>query len=124
MKGQKSGFTYLEIIVSVIILGIVITGSWCLLGTVNDYICDQRRQNQAANQAAIIMENLRLQVTADQQGDDSFAVADHQDMTLIGLDSDPFLGEVTSSSWSYRVEEDIQGNSECRIVTALVSWEE
>lgn len=118
---KNTGFTFLEIVVSMLILGIVVAGTVGLFTTANKFIANQRRTNQAYNQASRILEQLRYYVSADQTGDIAFDVQNNLPtehlLADIGL-----TGDLDIPDGSYTVA--IDPDSGCYIVTASVSYEE
>lgn len=122
---KREGFTFLEIVVSMLIFGIVVAGTMGLFITANKHIVNQRHRSQAYNQALKVLEQLRYYVSADPNNPthagEAFNDGGHS-TSLIGLGGTPDMSGVNNPQWSYSVT-DVTG-SNCKEVTVTVSWEE
>lgn len=117
---KKSGFTLLEIIVSMLILSIVVAGSFGLFTTANNIIAKERRREQAYQQAAAILERLRYYVyegpDSPLNNNDTYSNLDQVELRNLEISGD------NEPLWEYTVS-DVKG-TECKLVTAKISWEE
>lgn len=117
---NKSGFTLLELVVSMLILSITVAGSFGLITTCYKKINEAKLELQAVNQAATILEQLKTYVRDDDVGNNAFTEGDHNSLTDIGLGIEPEIQNVSSKEWEYSVGTD----GDNKIVTATVKWEE
>ena len=125
---NRGGFSLLELLVSMIIMGVVIAGSVGLFTTANTYIRKEKTRTQASNQATKIMERLSYYVGDDGLGDDAFALGLHEtdvELYQVGLGSIPvFDDNVDNEEWSFRVRNDVAGGSQCKRVDVVIRWED
>lgn len=128
---NRGGFSLLELLVSMIIMGVVIAGSVGLFTTANAYIRKEKTRTQATNQATKIMERLYYYVGFDESGNnvsDVFAVKLNEtaaELGEVGVGSIPvFHDNVDNEEWSFRVRNDVVGGSQCKRVDAVVRWED
>ena len=124
---KKEGFTLLEIIVSMLILSIVVAGSFGMMVTTNKLLVNAEHRLQAVNQAQAVLERLRMYVSADPNNPAGSGGAfdikpDHNPSDEIGLSPGPDIPGVNSPAWSYNVAQVL--GSRCRQVEVTTTWEE
>ncbi len=126
---KNDGFTLLEVIVAMLILGIVIAGSFSLLHSNQRLLKEAKQRLQAVNQAGAVMEKLRLYVNEapvypEQQVGSALSIgSDGHSPAEIGLAEIPLLEMTESGTWNYLVEEVPGTNGECKRVKVSVNWE-
>lgn len=127
MKSKSTkGFTFLEVIIAMIILGLVVAGMFGLFTTAHKLIVEAGHRLQAVQQAKMAMEQLKLYVSADPNiptnADLAFVNGDHV-LGDIGLLPAPEITGVNNQAWSYFVRRPIPG-WDIKEVTMRVTWTE
>lgn len=137
---KSNAFTLLEIIVAMLILSIVTAGTYGLFVTNYKFLLEAKHRLTAVNQAGMVLEKLRVYVTAntipilpvgaetafqgDINGDGNVDEHDKHLPSSIGLDEHPDIETGMSGAWYYLVSEVPDTNSECKKVTVDVVWSE
>jgi len=127
MKSKSTkGFTFLEIIIAMIILGLVVAGMFGLFTTAHKLIVEAGHRLQAVQQAKMAMEQLKLYVSADPNippnADLAFVNGNHN-LGDIGLSPAPEIEGANNQAWSYFVRRPIPG-WDIKEVTMRVTWTE
>lgn len=117
----------MEIIISMLILGIVTAGTYGLFVNSHKFIIEAKQRLQAVNQAGTVLEKLRMYVSEDPDHPENAGEAlkvkeDPYSPTVIGLGETPDAEALTNPQWDYLVEK-VPG-TDCSKVTVTVSWEE
>jgi prepilin-type N-terminal cleavage/methylation domain-containing protein len=135
---NKNGFTLLEIVISMLILGMVVVGAYSLFVSNNKLLQDAKVRLQAVSQAFVVFEKLKMYVSAnpdvptnakevfkigDLNADDVIDSLDvHSPDTYIGLGSAPSMTGVFNQKWNYKVEE--VANTDLKKITVTVNWDQ
>ena len=123
-KKREKGFSLLEVIVSMLILSIVVPGTFCLIVTSNSSLEESKQRLQAVNQALAVIERLRYYVSSD-PADPVFAgraLADGTDYSpvIVGLRATPSVESDSMATWNYDVTSMTDTN--CKRVDVAVNW--
>lgn len=133
-KKINSGFSLLEVVISMLILSIVVPGAFAMVVTTQKQLNGAKNRYQAQIQAETILEGLRNYVSADTSttantggvatDEGVFADLQHDNSSLDWIfDNNPIVPiSATNAVWSYTVADATSSN--CRMVTVTVSWEE
>lgn len=123
---DRKGFTLLEIIISMLIFSIVVSGSFSLIVTANKFAVSSKNRLQACNQAQRVLEKLRYYCSEDPNdpagSDIAFSVGTGHSPTEVRLGARPDIEGVVSPVWSYDVS--TVSGSNCKQVDVTVSWVE
>lgn len=127
MKGMrnKSGFSLLEVVVSIVIMSIAVPGTFHMIMAANEKLAESKERLQAVNQAQAVIERLRYYVSADPDNptDAGNALADgigYSPASYIGMEANPNIDTDPAASWVYDVTS--LADSNCRQVDVTVSW--
>lgn len=123
---KNKGFTLIEIVVSMLILSLVVAGSFSLYVTANGQVNNAKHRLQAVNQAMGVLERLRYYVSVDsnnpENSDQALSVNTGISPELIGLPAEPDISDVSLPRWYYDVK--TVSGSNCKEVSVSVKWEE
>lgn len=121
---KKEGFTLLEIIVSMMILSIVVAGSFGMMVTTNKMLVNAEHRLQAVNQGQAVLEKLRSYVSAEPVNPDPFDTVNcpHDPVNMGLFNGPPSISNVDAPKWEYGVSS-VSG-SRCRHVDVTVTWGE
>lgn len=134
LTGSRShpwGFTLLEIVVSMLILSLVVSGVFALFVTSHKYINESRCRLQALNYARMVTEHLNVYVSAGNlppappnagTGPGGALEAGDHDLSEINLAS-PLNLDGTNYHCNYAVASNIDG-TDLEQVTVTVTWTE
>jgi prepilin-type N-terminal cleavage/methylation domain-containing protein len=117
---NKSAFTLLEVMVSVLILSMAVAGNFALLVTAKGFQTNAEHRYQAVCQAQTVVDKLRYYVSSDP----SIALVDDPNHLVqdAGISDTLSISNVVNKNWGYKV--DTVGATGGKDVTVKVSWEE
>ena len=123
---DKKGFSLLELIVAVTILGIAIAGSFSIFVTCNDFYIKSRQELAAVNQASALMEQLNIFVSVDpdrpyQNAGKALEQGNGLSPVLAGMHSVPAIQGASNPGWEYHVTDKDGGRF--KEVEIVVDWE-
>lgn len=125
---KESGFTLLELIISILILSIVVLGSTFLMISVNNQVDTAKHRLQAFNQAQAVVDKLRFYVSEDPDYPTDAGTILPDTATnlspgqITGLTTNPIIPGINLPLWSYDVN--LVSSTDCKMVNVIVTWEE
>lgn len=131
---KTNAFTLLEIIIAMLILSIVTAGVYGLFITNYKLLTMAKHNLQAVNQAAKVMEKMRMYVSANdnypEHAREALALGTHDGAyinTNLDLPVVPVIDGVRGQQWDYTVSEtrdDRDNLTDLRRATVSVRWDE
>lgn len=125
MKSKNSrGFSLLEIVIAMLILGLVTAGLFGLFTTSYGFISKAGRRLQAVNYGREVLETLKIYVSANSATPVNAGSAfTNSNFSAIGLNASNTFGGI-SFSRSYNVTNDPLNATGLRQVRVTVNWNE
>lgn len=128
-KKTISGFSLLEIIIAMLILSIATAGTYGLFVTSYKFITEAKQRLQAVNQAAKVLERLRMYVRADDLGNalnPGTYLPSSPSPWPTELSSSPTFDSGITGNWNYSVS-NVDATATpltCKRVSVQIIWGE